>query len=335
MQLPQSWMTSLCESEDNIWSNRNKPGFTAPPIAIPLLEMGFTLKHILKAISETKSSGEFTSHTVNMLATWMLEHPSLDISEDEGTSDRYNLFRFLDRSQNLLRQQSLDNTEIKCGHRRGIGLRGTICSELRNTIGQVDRVLQDTIRERQHVRGEGHHLLRNFSCEGSSSDINLLESNDTDQREQISSSYIGIENNICPYCQHTTPYLDSHMTIYHPGCGTLWGPGVCGYCTDGFYILCYKCKNKHFQKGYGNSSLHIRAPDIIYDEDNTTEADVQSLKFNMPNYEDIDKIKYYLGINDKDIKVTSLNLEKFDPLGMDAVPSVVNECGNINTTEKR
>lgn len=196
MQLPQSWMTSLCESEDNIWSNRNKPDFTAPPIAIPLLEMGFTLKHILKAISETKSSGEFTSHTVNMLATWMLEHPSLDISEDEGTSARYNLFRFLDRSQNLLRQQSLDNTEIKCGHRRGIGLRGTICSELRNTIGQVDRVLQDTVRERQHVRGEGHHLLRNFSCEGSSSDINLLESNDTDQREQIPSTYIGIENNI-------------------------------------------------------------------------------------------------------------------------------------------
>ncbi|XP_018567016.1 probable E3 ubiquitin-protein ligase HERC1 [Anoplophora glabripennis] len=334
IQLPQSWMSSFCESEDSIWSNRNTH---PPPIAVPLLEMGFTLKHILKAISETKSSGEFTSHTVNMLATWMLEHPSLDISDDEGTSDRYNLFRILDRSQNLVRQQSLDSTEIKCGHRRGLNLRGRVCSDLRNRIGQVDRVLQDTVRERQHVRGEGHHLLRNFSREGSSSEINILDSNDSDQREQIPSTYISVENNgsICPYCQHSTPFLDSHMTIYHPGCGTMWGPGVCGYCTDGFYILCYKCKNKYFQKGVGNSSLHVRAPDIIYDEDDMTEADVQSLKFNMPNYEDIDKIKFYLGITDKEFRVNSINLEKFDPLGMDAVPSVVNDCGNINTTEKR
>lgn len=54
-----------------------------PPIAAPLLEMGFTLRHILKAIFETKSSGEISAHTINMLATWMIEHPLLDPCAEE------------------------------------------------------------------------------------------------------------------------------------------------------------------------------------------------------------------------------------------------------------
>lgn len=319
------------ESEEHLWSIRNQSVFTPPPIAVPLLDMGFTLKHIIKAIFETNTSGEFTSHTVNMLATWMLEHPYLEMCDDEGASNRCNLFGFLDHSQNLLRQQSLD-TKIEC--ERGLGLKRRVFSEGRNSVGHVDRVLQDRLRERHHVRGEGHALLRN---EDPTNEITLLNPNETDQREFVSSTHgdIGNVDSICPYCAHLTPYLDSHMIIYHPGCGTLWGPGVCGYCTDGFYILCYKCKNKYFQKGNGDSSLHIQAPDLIYDEDDMTEADVQYLKFNIPSYENTDKIKNFLGLNDRELKISGINLEKFDPLGMSAVPPVVNECGNMNKTEKR
>lgn len=49
-----------------------------PPIASHLLEMGFTLPHILKAIRETNNSGEFNAQKVNKLAVWMLEHPDME-----------------------------------------------------------------------------------------------------------------------------------------------------------------------------------------------------------------------------------------------------------------
>lgn len=57
-----------------------------PPIAAPLLEMGFTIKHILKAICETRSTGEVNARTVNMLATWMCEHPYLETRVDSPSA---------------------------------------------------------------------------------------------------------------------------------------------------------------------------------------------------------------------------------------------------------
>lgn len=57
--------------------------------------MGFSLRRILNAIFETRSSGEVSAHTINTLVTWMLEHPSLDTCVEEetnlaasGTADR-------------------------------------------------------------------------------------------------------------------------------------------------------------------------------------------------------------------------------------------------------
>lgn len=46
-----------------------------PAVAAPLLEMGFSLRSILNAVAITKSSGEVSAHTINVLASWMLEHP--------------------------------------------------------------------------------------------------------------------------------------------------------------------------------------------------------------------------------------------------------------------
>lgn len=57
-----------------------------PPIAAPLLEMGFSLKHVIRAINATGSSGEMSAHTINQLATWMIEHPCIDSAPDEGSS---------------------------------------------------------------------------------------------------------------------------------------------------------------------------------------------------------------------------------------------------------
>ncbi|XP_071541149.1 LOW QUALITY PROTEIN: probable E3 ubiquitin-protein ligase HERC1 [Panulirus ornatus] len=56
-----------------------------PPVVTPLLEMGFSLKHIQKAIAAQGHKGEPSVTQINQLVTWMLEHPCIDASE---TSER-------------------------------------------------------------------------------------------------------------------------------------------------------------------------------------------------------------------------------------------------------
>uniref|UniRef100_A0A8C4Q7E9 HECT and RLD domain containing E3 ubiquitin protein ligase family member 1 n=1 Tax=Eptatretus burgeri TaxID=7764 RepID=A0A8C4Q7E9_EPTBU len=52
-----------------------------PPVAAPLLEMGFPLRHIQRALEATGTRGDADLHSVTLLATWMLEHPYMDDDE--------------------------------------------------------------------------------------------------------------------------------------------------------------------------------------------------------------------------------------------------------------
>ncbi|XP_050515460.1 probable E3 ubiquitin-protein ligase HERC1 isoform X1 [Diabrotica virgifera virgifera] len=312
------------ESEENVWRSYKIPSSSPPPppIATPLLEMGFTIKHIQKALQETKCTGELNAHTVNTLATWMLEHPFLDICEDRGV-----LLRFRERSRALARPQSLESSDIEFIQRRGLGPRRR--AFLEHFLERVDRASHDRVRERQHVRGEAHPLLRNSSVEDSSSENATPTCTDATEILKIhkNSSYVNVENNcaICPYCKHLSPYLDAHLISYHPGCNTLWGQGVCGYCTDGYYILCYKCKNKYLNTNKSDNYLHLQAPDIIFSEDNMTEADIQLTKLTLPNCDDAELMAKYLGMNDLKHSVETFSLSRFDPLGANAVPKMTSD----------
>ncbi|XP_066271875.1 probable E3 ubiquitin-protein ligase HERC1 [Branchiostoma lanceolatum] len=51
------------------------PSPPPPPIAPQLLEMGFTMRHIQRAITATGSRGDADPRRVAVLATWMVEHP--------------------------------------------------------------------------------------------------------------------------------------------------------------------------------------------------------------------------------------------------------------------
>nr|XP_015195044.1 PREDICTED: probable E3 ubiquitin-protein ligase HERC1 isoform X5 [Lepisosteus oculatus] len=57
-----------------------------PQICVPmrLLEMGFTMRHIYKAMEAAGVTGEADAHTIEILASWMLEHP---LSEDEPPTE--------------------------------------------------------------------------------------------------------------------------------------------------------------------------------------------------------------------------------------------------------
>ncbi|KAL4641964.1 putative E3 ubiquitin-protein ligase HERC1 isoform X1 [Arapaima gigas] len=59
---------------------------TSPPppaIAVPLLEMGFSLRQITKALEATGARGEADAQNITVLAMWMIEHPG---AEDEESS---------------------------------------------------------------------------------------------------------------------------------------------------------------------------------------------------------------------------------------------------------
>lgn len=78
--------TSETETDILLREERGSPPPVPPPIAAPLLEMGFPLKHIINAINVTKSSGEVSAHTINILASWMLEHPYTEGATGVGES---------------------------------------------------------------------------------------------------------------------------------------------------------------------------------------------------------------------------------------------------------
>ncbi|KAM9825931.1 probable E3 ubiquitin-protein ligase HERC1 isoform X4 [Syngnathus typhle] len=59
---------------------------TSPPppaIAVPLLEMGFSLRQITKALEATGARGEADAQNITVLAMWMIEHPGTDDGHDE------------------------------------------------------------------------------------------------------------------------------------------------------------------------------------------------------------------------------------------------------------
>ncbi|XP_037767220.1 probable E3 ubiquitin-protein ligase HERC1 isoform X1 [Chelonia mydas] len=69
---------------------------TSPPppaIAVPLLEMGFSLRQIAKAMEATGARGEADAQNITVLAMWMIEHPGNEEDEEpqsEGTADSHH-----------------------------------------------------------------------------------------------------------------------------------------------------------------------------------------------------------------------------------------------------
>ncbi|KPP76970.1 putative E3 ubiquitin-protein ligase HERC1, partial [Scleropages formosus] len=54
-------------------------------VPVRLLEMGFSMRHIYKAMEAAGVTGEVDPHTIEILASWMLEHPLTDEQQvDEG-----------------------------------------------------------------------------------------------------------------------------------------------------------------------------------------------------------------------------------------------------------
>lgn len=100
-------------SDEELWGRcRRSNSPPPPPIAAPLLEMGFTLKHILKAIYATKSSGEVSAHTINMLATWMIEHPCIEVETSNRSDEVEGYASTASRSAESTSANRLERLEV-------------------------------------------------------------------------------------------------------------------------------------------------------------------------------------------------------------------------------
>ncbi|KAL1506224.1 hypothetical protein ABEB36_005622 [Hypothenemus hampei] len=322
---------------DDVWQVSRCYSPSPPPVAAPLLEMGFPLKHILKALHETKSSGEVSARTVNMLAIWMCEHPYLETDQNQFFNQCRDLWN---TCSDLLERQNVIVDWFPEGdlHRRsGARRRGDV--ETRNLVDRADRGLQERVverqqsRERQHVRGEAHPLFGNsdipvssieeISTSQETTTANLtIEPSTSDSTSQ--SNFVDVSNQcgVCPYCEHLSYYLDAHMLSYHPGCGASCGPGNCGYVIDKFYVICYKCKNKYLSKNKSTDELAGQCPDIFFDHDDSTEIDMQVINFSLPECDDIEQIKGFLGMSEQDFAIKTVSFSAVDQLGTSAVPKV-------------
>ncbi|KAF5282986.1 hypothetical protein FQA39_LY04857 [Lamprigera yunnana] len=307
-------------NEELVGQNWHSNSSLPPPIAAPLLEMGFTLKHILNALQAMKSSGVVSAHTINMLALWMIDHPCIEDESRSDVTDASSSIRSTDSTMNRLEvsrisrflpltdvnRQNPENNEFQGYCRRQcIGSKRRACSEFRYYLSeradQADRGL-----ERQHVRGEAYPLLSRFSFE----EVTM----DEPSTFQNSNS-----DTWCPTPHGVCHYPSKQVVSHRLGCNT----GICesGYCgaSEGSHTgLCHECREKEVKK---INPLRAQAPDIIFDNDDVTEASTQAVKFKIPEFSTTEDVKNYLGLPNND-NIAPLFFQESDPLGVSSVPTV-------------
>ncbi|XP_017786874.1 PREDICTED: probable E3 ubiquitin-protein ligase HERC1 isoform X2 [Nicrophorus vespilloides] len=280
-----------------------------PDIAEPLLEMGFPLRLIMKAIADTRCPHELNAHTVNLLATWMLKHPSVD---DDGAQGRGHstdeAARCSSRGSTRNRQDEPGSTsETDVVYRRGImGWRRRISSDLR--YSNLDR------RERWHVRGEAHPLIRNTSPVLDDFDFNLSPPTDL---------YVRTDSCSCPFCAKLSngspnkPGTSSTKSFFNQDDQASPDAEVAGAKWIEYEEL---RKDSEKMELY---NLHCLAPDIIYKDTESSESDVESIDFSfLLDNDAITAVKSSLRLSESYFQAKPIDFSEADPLGTNTVPSV-------------
>ncbi|KAJ9597344.1 hypothetical protein L9F63_011784, partial [Diploptera punctata] len=293
------------------------PSPPPPAIAAPLMEMGFSLKHVQKAMIATGSTGDMSATTINTLATWMIEHPCIDSEVLEGRDDdsaRTGTSEImLSCSQTVEMSQCSPELDMGSARRSGIGPRRRACSDIRNYL--AERAAQD--RERQHVRGEAQPLY------GLSQDVETA-SDSTVRSADITSGVFPTAATqmdyglplICGICHQVSSHLAGHMLSAHPGCGLLWGAGYCGNILGTNYLMCNECQDKYTQCRTKDSTILLTKRQYSIFDTQIAEVDMlcmQTNKQTLPQSDSFCKLAPYL------------LLKEPDPLGASTVPNVTQE----------
>uniref|UniRef100_T1JES7 HECT-type E3 ubiquitin transferase n=1 Tax=Strigamia maritima TaxID=126957 RepID=T1JES7_STRMM len=204
--------TALVARSAPIPTHPRSPSPPPPPVAAPLLEMGFALRHIQRAIAATGYTGESSAHTINALATWMIEHPSIDsepssdsssgpdhaayfnvsrISEEPVSEERYSLFAPINTARReLYHEPSYDTIDamsdredhtIHPSNRRSLAHhRQRAYADIRDFMTSRPSFLRSIDaehenRERLHVRGEAQAMYEDMDVDEDMVDSDSME----------------------------------------------------------------------------------------------------------------------------------------------------------------
>ncbi|KAF6207949.1 hypothetical protein GE061_016398 [Apolygus lucorum] len=315
-------------------SSMRSPSPSHLPIAGPLQEMGFTLKHIQKAVLATGNTGELAAASINQLATWMLENPSIDsdmvtvdvsTAPPEAAGPEYHEMRLSSASNGTYFYEVEIDSPMQ---RRCLVPRRPRCSDIRNYL--VERSVSpfiDRCREREHVRGEANPL-----CSQSTQTLADIASNTLSSTS--SSSLTVTVGSQCALCRRSYAQLNSHMLSVHPGCGVTWAPSVCGHVYGNDYILCSDCQDMYSgvrdERQNGNLPVHI--PNLV--TDSTVIQESPSMCFEGP----VDLMKLdeqfrkFCDRSNPLMLPEPVPFDVVDPLGAAFIPPVTTHSSKRNTT---
>ncbi|XP_068741343.1 probable E3 ubiquitin-protein ligase HERC1 [Montipora capricornis] len=203
-----------------------------PSYAQPLLEMGFSRRHVIQAMMATGSRETASARRINILVTWLLEHPVSDDGDDEESCEERESHNF---------EPVVPHAVTSVHH---MGTDGNGPSRSARATGESDvEVVDIDLDDSDFEPGADSELLGLFFPE-------------------LASHSSRVSTARCDICQTDVQNLSRHMRNSHPGCG-----GNCsrhGYRSDGvytdgwfggtcgtgypYYLLCPDCHNRHAAK---------------------------------------------------------------------------------------
>ncbi|KAB1277623.1 putative E3 ubiquitin-protein ligase HERC1 [Camelus dromedarius] len=318
---------------------------TSPPppaIAVPLLEMGFSLRQIAKAMEATGARGEADAQNITVLAMWMIEHPGHEDEEEPqsgstadsrqgaavaGSSGKSNDPCYLQSPGDI---PSADAAEMEEGfsernqsRREGISLQqdpGALYDF--NLDEELEIDLDDEAMEAMF----GQDLTSDNDILGMWIPEHVCESED---REEVV---------VCELCECSVVSFNQHMKRNHPGCGRSanrqgyrsngsyvdgWFGGECGS-GNPYYLLCGSCREKYLalktkSKATSSERYKGQAPDLIGKQDSVYEEDWDMLDVDedekLTGEEEFELLAGPLGLNDRRIVPEPVQFPDSDPLG--------------------
>ncbi|KAI8478441.1 putative E3 ubiquitin-protein ligase herc1, partial [Branchiostoma belcheri] len=275
------------------------PSPPPPPIAPQLLEMGFTMKHIQRAIAATGSRGDADPRRVAVLATWMVEHPPEPEERQEPRQEPRPdpPQRTLSGRRSMMGERSRGMADIRSFMTMTNQSAPVAASRSRPRMADIRRYMTTTNPSGERPRTQ-HGNNRQTVTEKEDMDIDEEVMEDmfgreiTSEREMLGlwfpeyarEAEQGDETVLCELCGTTTSQFNRHMRTHHRGCGGScgrqgyrsngsyvdgWFGGTCGTGSP-YYLLCGECRERYLAEGAQR--------DIVYADATSPDRSTSSVK---------------------------------------------------------
>ncbi|XP_066930429.1 probable E3 ubiquitin-protein ligase HERC1 [Clytia hemisphaerica] len=249
-----------------------------------LVNMGFSASNVRRAINQNRSfSRQNTSHYIQRLVAWLIDHPSSDENEnqgDEGNDDNEDANQVRELTSDTDSDDS-DNDDVMDEHDHEIN---TETQEVSVSFDQpinqtLSQLLRSVITNPTDALNELDPFPNYDEIESNELFSEVLESHPFNRLESLfrrgGAPTSGLSSSVyCDICNEDVLQFNQHMRQNHPGCGNHnsnhgyrsngrylggWFGGVCGTGSP-YYLLCQKCHQNYLKKG-NERALPLQIPD--------------------------------------------------------------------------